>query len=203
MKPANKHILSLYQTLPLTGPDELYVSSRLAEALPKRQYKILNDVLVPTKTASCTAQIDHIVVSIFGIFCLETKGHQGWIIAANHGRTVTQILFKKRYELTPNPFTQNSHHIRALSAIIGSSLKQPIVSLIVFPSADRIIAPRASGVGSTDDTIRAIQSYKKPIYSYQEAAHIIQLLAKNNQPDEYSHQVHNQRLQQLQLAYRQ
>ena len=39
--------------------------------LPEGQYKILNDVMLQTEHG--TTQIDHIVVSVYGIFVIETK----------------------------------------------------------------------------------------------------------------------------------
>jgi hypothetical protein len=48
--------------------------------LPSENYRVLNDVVVKTKTGS--SQIDHVVISPYGIFVIETKNYKGWI----HGR---------------------------------------------------------------------------------------------------------------------
>jgi hypothetical protein len=48
--------------------------SRVARQLGKLQnedYKVFNDVLI--RTGSRSSQIDHIVISIYGIFVIETK----------------------------------------------------------------------------------------------------------------------------------
>ena len=52
--------------------------SRIARQLSKLkddQYKILNDVLI--KTGDRSSQIDHIVVSVYGIYVIETKNYSG------------------------------------------------------------------------------------------------------------------------------
>ena len=45
--------------------------------LPKDQYIVLNNIMLRTVTG--TTQIDHIVVSVYGIFVIETKNYKGWI----------------------------------------------------------------------------------------------------------------------------
>lgn len=49
----------------------------LAQGLEKNRYTILNDVLVPS--GGGTIQIDHVVVSKFGIFVIESHYARGWV----------------------------------------------------------------------------------------------------------------------------
>jgi len=55
---------------------EKVVAGKL-DRLPKDQYRVLNNVTIPTPKGS--SQIDHLIVSIFGIFVIETKNYNGWI----------------------------------------------------------------------------------------------------------------------------
>ena len=55
---------------------EKTVASEL-DRLPSEEYRILNDVLISFGSGS--SQIDHIVISIYGIFVIETKNYKGWI----------------------------------------------------------------------------------------------------------------------------
>ena len=57
---------------------EKFVSRKL-HTLDQTHYKILNDVMLPSRGNSVTTQIDHIVISNYGIFCIETKAYKGWI----------------------------------------------------------------------------------------------------------------------------
>lgn len=54
---------------------ETRVAIRL-DLFPKG-YITINDVLLPTKRG--TTQIDHLVISQYGIFVIETKNYKGWI----------------------------------------------------------------------------------------------------------------------------
>ena len=67
---------------------ERSVARRLA-TLPKEQYVILNDLLLPTSYG--TTQIDHVVVSIYGIFVIETKNYKGIIYGGQDAETWTHI----------------------------------------------------------------------------------------------------------------
>lgn len=53
---------------------EKRVSSRIKRLL-NDNYRILDDIYI--KTDRGTSQIDHIVVSIYGIFVIETKNYKG------------------------------------------------------------------------------------------------------------------------------
>ena len=51
---------------------ENFVSRELLE-LDSEHYNVLDDLMLPSLGNTNTTEIDHIVVSDFGIFCIETK----------------------------------------------------------------------------------------------------------------------------------
>ena len=60
---------------------ELQVSRKL-HSLSSTQYTTINDLILPSKGNTNATQIDHIVVSNFGVFCIETKAYKGWIFGS-------------------------------------------------------------------------------------------------------------------------
>lgn len=84
----------------------------LLKFLNKDKYLIINDVLIPTNNGT-TAQIDHIVVSIYGIFVIETKNYNGWIFGSENSKNWTQVIYKTKNHFY-NPIMQNKGHIKAL-----------------------------------------------------------------------------------------
>ena len=61
-----------------------------------KEYTTLNDILLPTHYG--TTQIDHIVVSPYGIFVIETKNYKGWIFGHENSEEWKQsLLGKKRF----------------------------------------------------------------------------------------------------------
>ena len=59
----------------MTG--EFLVNTAARLFLPKDEYHLIKDVTLPTRVG--TTQIDHIVVSRYGVFVIETKNMKGWI----------------------------------------------------------------------------------------------------------------------------
>ena len=57
--------------------------SAFLSTLPSYEYRSFNDILLATDSG--TTQIDHIVVSRFGIFVIETKNYRGWITGNENG----------------------------------------------------------------------------------------------------------------------
>ena len=56
---------------------EKNISNRL-EKLDADKYITLNDILIKNEKEN-TSQIDHLVVSVYGLFVIETKNYKGWI----------------------------------------------------------------------------------------------------------------------------
>ena len=49
--------------------------SKILSYLPKDKYIVINDILIEYEHG--TIQIDHVVVSMYGIFVIETKNYKG------------------------------------------------------------------------------------------------------------------------------
>ena len=71
---------------------EFLVNFLLKKYLPKEKYTLIKNVTLPTDDG--TTQIDHIVVSEFGLFVIETKNMKGWIFGNAKQKQWTQKIFK-------------------------------------------------------------------------------------------------------------
>lgn len=90
-------------------------------------YKFFRDVILPTENS--TTQIDHIVVSKFGIFVIETKNMTGWIYGCETDTNWTQVLFRNKYRFQ-NPLRQNYCHTKSLADFL--MLDHSLFHSIVF-----------------------------------------------------------------------
>lgn len=153
-------------------PVESFVASRLKSALNPNDYRVVNNVLLPSLGNTPTAQIDHIVFSIYGLFVIETKSHQGWVFGDRNSRQWTQVLYRNKYRLY-NPMRQNYGHIKAIEGMLSSNLKTKPVSLVAFPSADRLIIEHTLDVGAMPQIISRILSFKAKVYTHQQVADMI------------------------------
>jgi len=102
--------------------------------LPTDQYKIINNLMI--KTDNGTNQIDHIVVSKYGIFVIETKNYKGWITGGEYSDTWTKNMYGKKYPFY-NPLKQNYGHVKNLSKITNLSLDK-FIPIVAFSSRSEL-----------------------------------------------------------------
>ena len=167
---------------------ERTVASRLRQGLPE-EYIILNDVYLPLADGT-TTQIDHIVVSQYGIFVVETKNYSGWIFGNENSAQWTQSIYGKKSRFQ-NPLRQNHLHICTLSertridrsyfhsvvAFTGEcTFKTEMPANVVYSrrAADYIrsfTTPRIR-VSQVAEVAAAIQSWDDAVGEEQRAAHV-------------------------------
>lgn len=112
---------------------EAVVSVGALKQLDPKIYRVFNNLVLPRPDGRGTTQIDHVVVSVFGIFVIETKHYAGWIFGDETSRYWTQILYGKKSRFQ-NPLHQNALHLRALAK--ESGLPATAFHNLVFFSGD-------------------------------------------------------------------
>ena len=93
-----------------------------------RTYRSLHDLTLPTLDG--TTQIDHVIVSNFGVFVIETKDLTGWIFGDERSRKWTQSIYGNRYQFM-NPLRQNYKHQKAVENLLGLGTRC-VHSVVVF-----------------------------------------------------------------------
>jgi hypothetical protein len=127
--------------------------------LPSKTYHPIHNVTIPTLDG--TTQIDHIFVSCFGIFVVETKNMKGWIFGGENQKQWTQTIFKKSSKFQ-NPLHQNYKHVKALE----TSLDVPpevIHSVVVFVSDSTFKSLMPANVTHAGGYITYIKSFRDPV----------------------------------------
>jgi hypothetical protein len=117
---------SIYRTKGEIGED---IVSGILQRLPAEDYIILNDITI--KNRSGTSQIDHLVISSFGIFVIETKCYKGWLFGSEEGEKWTQALYTEKHQFY-NPIQQNRGHIKALKYNLAKYPHIPYYPIIVL-----------------------------------------------------------------------
>jgi hypothetical protein len=95
-------------------------------------YHLLNHVTLPLKDG--TTQVDHILVSRFGIYVIETKDYKGWIFANPKQANWTQVIYKSKFKFQ-NPIFQNLRHVRAVQDLLDFLPPEAVRSAVVFTGA--------------------------------------------------------------------
>ena len=97
---------------------EAAVSVGALKRLDPKFYRVFNDLFLPRPDGKGTTQIDHVVLSPFGIFVIETKNYAGWIFGDEDSRFWTQVIYRKKCRFQ-NPLHQNALHVSALVKATG------------------------------------------------------------------------------------
>ncbi|RSK28848.1 NERD domain-containing protein [Bacillus sp. HMF5848] len=98
------------------------------DQLPK-DCRYLSDLLVKNpKAKSWYSQIDHVVLTPYGIFVIETKNYQGTIYGGKDRKT---WLVNGKFKMM-NPFVQNYGHIKALTSFIDKKYHDLFISMVSF-----------------------------------------------------------------------
>lgn len=127
--------------------------------LPADVYHALHNVTVPTPDG--TTQIDHIFVSRFGIFVVETKHMKGWIFGGENQAKWTQKIYRKTVSFQ-NPLRQNYKHVKALEALLELPA-EVIHSVVAFTGESTFKTPMPANVTQGGGYVRYIRSFTVPV----------------------------------------
>jgi len=127
-------------------------------------YRRIHDIVIPAQGG--TTQIDHVLVSVYGIFVVETKNMDGWIFGEERSPKWTQCIYGKKFQFQ-NPLHQNYRHTRALAEYlkIPHETLRPVVFFIGECEFKTPMPPNVLERG----ICRYIQSFREQIFSPSQA----------------------------------
>ena len=176
---------------------EAFVKLLAKLKLPADVYIPIHNVTLPT--ADGTTQIDHIFVSEFGVFVVETKNMKGWIFGSENQAQWTQQIYKEKNKFQ-NPLRQNFKHVKTLE----SALEVPpeaIKSVIAFMGESKFKTDMPSNVTHGPGFIRHIKSFKTPVLSQKQVHSIVaQIQAGRLEPSRATDKEHVQQLKSRKSA---
>jgi hypothetical protein len=118
-----------YRTHAFQNRSEAKLSRTLKMRFLAPDYHLLNHVTLRLENG--TTQIDHVLVSRFGIFVIETKDYKGWIFAGPRDRYWTQVLYRAKFRFQ-NPLHQNHRHVRAIQELLDFLPPDTVRPAVVF-----------------------------------------------------------------------
>ena len=147
--------------------------------LDSNLYQRFHDVIIPSSHG--TTQIDHILVSPFGIFVVETKNYKGWIYGSESQSTWTQVIYKSKHKFQ-NPLRQTHRHKKVLSKYLGVG-ESSILPVISFVGDVKLKTELPSNI-LTSRVSSYIKRFNEEIFSQDEVERIVGLLS--NVKSEYN-----------------
>lgn len=137
------------------GAGEFHVKNELKK-LPNDKYLVLNDIMI--EVDGKTSQIDHVVVSEFGIFVIETKQYNGYIVGNEYDKKWKQ---NNKFYIN-NPIHQNYGHVKALQNLLKLDEKK-FIPIVCIPSTAKL------KINTTKSYVLHIYELNKTILSYKES----------------------------------
>lgn len=153
---------------------ELGVNIAARLLLDKRRYHLIRNVTIPTEDG--TTQIDHVIVSAYGVFVVETKNMRGWIFGGERDRTWTQKIFKQSFKFQ-NPLHQNYKHTQTLAEMLGLS-PESMISVVAFIGDSVFKTAMPSNVTMGWGFIRFVRGHRRILLSEEKVRDIIERIAE-------------------------
>lgn len=165
--------------------------------LDKSIYRELNNVTIPTPDG--TTQIDHVIVSHYGIFVIEAKNMNGWIFGDEKSAQWTQSFSGGKFKFQ-NPLRQNYRHTKCLSDFLGvehdklhsvvmfwgeSTFKSPMPENVLDKGYSSYIKSKTEVFFSNDEVeqiVEAIQTGRLPRTWSTSRNHVALLKERHSKP---------------------
>ena len=134
---------------------EFWVKRELSK-LDKQIYYVINNVTIQDNNS--THQIDHIVISQYGIFVIETKQYNGYIYGNEYDK---QWIQNRKYHIN-NPIHQNYGHVKCLENALNLP-ENNFIPIVCIPSTAKINIKAKNHIARIDNLNKIIQSYTTAI----------------------------------------
>lgn len=154
-----------------------YWTKKALNKLSKNNYKIINNLFISVN--GITHQIDHVIISHYGIFSIETKQYNGYITGNKYDKNWVRHAGKNKYYYI-NPIRQNYGHCKALSELLNMD-ESKIFNIVCIPSNAKLKIEHDGEIVRYNTIVEKILSFKKEVLENTEE--IYNKLVSNNIKD--------------------
>lgn len=149
---------------------EVRVARRLSR-LPE-EYHVFNDVYI--RSGDRSVQIDHVIISRYGVFVIETKNHKGWVYGSENAEHWTQNIYGYKYKLY-NPIRQNASHVSAICNLLRIT-QDKTIPIIVFAGSATVRCSANCNVFYLKQLYRIIDQHKSVLFSNDQVLQLTETL---------------------------
>ncbi len=172
-----------------------YAEDRVARRLARlpEEYHVFNDVYI--RSGNRSVQIDHVVISWYGVFVIETKNYKGWVYGSANAEHWTQNIYGHKYQLY-NPTRQNASHVSALCDLFHIT-RDKAISIIVFAGSATVHCSADCHVVCLNQLRQVIERYKYVHFTDEQVMQMMgklseALVTDKNRKREHVHEVRQQ-----------
>ena len=141
---------------------EVIVRRALTTNFPEGSWHLLNNITLEYHNS--TTQIDHVLVSRYGIFVIETKHYKGWIFCEEKAKEWTQVIYSWKNKFQ-NPLHQNYKHLRAVQESLNFLPPENILGLVIFTGEAEFMSPIPKGVHSVYTLVEYLKTLNTEVIS--------------------------------------
>ncbi len=160
---------------------EAAVTDKITSLIKRNSaYSLFDNIIL--KTPDGTTQIDHLIISPYGIFVIETKNLSGWIFGDAHQKKWTQSFKRGRWQFHKNtfqfqnPIHQNYKHVKAVESFLKVNPKS-IFSIVVFVGNCRFMTDMPHNVMGLHDLIPYVEAHAEKIINDEQVSEHFRTLA--------------------------
>lgn len=143
-------------------------------SLRNKTYRKFHNIILPSKNG--TTQIYHLIISVYGLFIVETKNKKGWIFGSENQSSWTQAIYGRKYSFQ-NPLRQVYRQKMVLSEFLN--LDASNIHTVVYFVGDCTFKTKLpdnvinSGVG------RFIKRFRDQILPSEDVNQVIKAIEKH------------------------
>lgn len=143
-------------------------------SLSKKKYRTFHNVILPSKNG--TTQIDHLIISVFGLFIVETKNKKGWIFGHANQPYWTQLIYGQKYSFQ-NPLRQVYRQKKVLSEFLN--LEETRIHTVVCFVGDCSFKTDVPGNVIYSGVGGYIKQFRNEILSFEEVDRIAGTISRH------------------------
>lgn len=143
-----------------------------------REYRVINNIII-THSSGKKSQIDHIVISRYGLFVIETKNYKGVIRIRPSQKDWIQRIGEYEY-LFYNPIRQNIGHIYSLKSVTNLPHSM-FINIVCFAGNSRFNSTSLAykyNVVEIEHLVATIKAYNKIVLTEKQTKRVFDILRK-------------------------
>jgi Nuclease-related domain len=154
------HARAQRREIQTTGEAEF--SRVISSSFVPPDYHLMNHLTLRLEDG--TTQIDHVLVSRFGVFVIESKHFSGWILGNEKHAQWTQVLFNSKFKFQ-NPIHQNYRHVMAVRGLLDFLPPEAVRSAVVFTGGAEFKTEVPDGVFSLPEFVTHLREQTSEVMS--------------------------------------
>jgi restriction system protein len=138
-------------------------------SLSQKKYVRYHNLILPSRNG--TTEIDHLILSVYGVHIVETKNKKGWIFGSEFQPNWTQVIYDNSYSFQ-NPLRQAHRQKMVLSEFLN--IDPQYIFPIIYFCGDSVLKTPMPGNVITRRPGRYIKQAKTQVFSTQEVHRMIE-----------------------------